>query len=98
MQTFWLWPVGVVVGVAAIALVVRLLRRPPQPAPVLNAASGREADPAAALFAGGNRPTEDDIAQARLGGLRGAPQLGAAPLVRQVADNTLPPVDPGHVV
>ncbi|MGI8527620.1 MAG: hypothetical protein ACR2K5_15900 [Pseudolabrys sp.] len=55
-------------------------------------------DPAASLFANGNRPTEDDIAQARLGGSRGAAQLGAAPMVRQVAKNTPPPADPGHVV
>jgi hypothetical protein len=54
-----------------------------------------------ALFAAaaisGERPTEDDIAQARLGGPRGARELGAAPLVPQQAENMPPPVGGGHV-
>ena len=51
----------------------------------------------AAAAAAGDRPSEDDIAQARLGGPRGAPQLGAAPMVRQQAENTPWPIDSGHV-
>ena len=60
---------------------------------------GSPADPARALFAAadGEPPTEDAIAQARLGGPRGAPQLGAAPMVRQQRDNIPHPIDDGHV-
>jgi hypothetical protein len=56
-------------------------------------------DPARALFAaaGGEPPTEDQIAQARLGGTRGDPSLGAAPMVRQEAENTPRHIDDGHV-
>lgn len=96
----WLSPIAFVIFVAALLLGVALWQRhrsqyaPSQRRPPPAA----EVDPAASLFADGNRPTEDDIAQARLGGTRGSAQLGAAPMVRQVAENTLPPADPGHVV
>lgn len=58
-----------------------------------------ESDPARALFAaaGDEPPTEDQIAQARLGGPRGDPKLGAAPMVRQQGENTPHPIDDGHV-
>jgi len=62
---------------------------------------GSPSDPARAVFAAaavdGERPTEDAIAQARAGGPRGAPQLGAAPMVRQQGENTPQPIDDGHV-
>src|SRR3954468_4764015 len=56
-------------------------------------------DPARALFAaaGDEPPTEDQIAQARLGGPRGDPKLGAAKMVRQAAENTPKHIDDGHV-
>jgi hypothetical protein len=90
----WIVPIICVVLLAALVVGVAVRRkqpvkRSPQHVPVI--------DPAAALFADGNRPTEDDIAQARLGGPRGARELGAAPMVRQVAVNTPTLVDPGHV-
>jgi hypothetical protein len=43
------------------------------------------------------RPTEDDIAQARLGGPKGSPELPPAPLTRQEKEQTLPNDEPGHV-
>ena len=45
---------------------------------------------------GGDRPTEDDIAQARLGGSRGAPELKPAPMTPQRRKKTPTPSDPGH--
>ena len=56
-------------------------------------------DPARALFAaaGDEPPTEDQIAQARLGGTRGDPKLGAAPMVPQQGENTPRHIDDGHV-
>jgi hypothetical protein len=95
----WLSPIAFVIFVAALLFGVAVWQRRRSQ----DALSQRrdpptaQIDPAASLFANGNRPTEDDIAQARLGGSRGAIQLGAAPMVRQVAENTLPPADPGHV-
>jgi hypothetical protein len=55
-------------------------------------------DPARAVFAAadGEPPTEDQIAQARLGGPRGAPQLGAAPLVPNEREQIPHPIDDGH--
>ena len=43
------------------------------------------------------RPTEDDIARARLGGVKGAPELPPAPLTRQEQEQNLPNDEPGHV-
>ncbi len=96
----WLSPIAFVIFVAAllVGLAVWQRRRGPSVPSQPLYPPPRAADPAAPLFANGNRPTEDDIAQARLGGTRGSAQLGAAPMVRQVAENTLPPADPGHVV
>jgi hypothetical protein len=43
------------------------------------------------------RPTEDDLAQAALGGPKGAPELPPAPLTKREREQTLPNDDPGHV-
>jgi hypothetical protein len=43
------------------------------------------------------RPTEDDIAQARLGGPKGHPDLPAAPMTKQEEEQILPNDEPGHV-
>ena len=43
-----------------------------------------------------DRPTEDDIAQARLGGPRGAPELKPAPMTPQRRKKTPTNFDPGH--
>jgi len=45
---------------------------------------------------GGDRPTEDDIAQARLGGPRGAPELAPAKMTPQRKKKTPEDLDPGH--
>ncbi len=45
---------------------------------------------------GGDRPTEDDIAQAELGGPRGAPELKPAKMTPQRKKKTPDDVDPGH--
>jgi hypothetical protein len=42
------------------------------------------------------RPNEDDIAQARLGGPRGAPELAPAKMTPQREKKTPDDVDPGH--
>jgi hypothetical protein len=97
-----------IISLAAAALVLaallyRLVGRRTRPVAAMPAepgfVPGSAADPARALFAAaeGEPPTEDAIAQARLGGVRGAPQLGAAPMVRQQADNIPHPIDDGHV-
>ncbi len=44
-----------------------------------------------------DRPTEDDIAQAKLGGPKGHPSLPPAPLTRQEKEQIPPVEDPGHV-
>jgi hypothetical protein len=44
-----------------------------------------------------DRPTEDDLAQAALGGPKGNPKLPAAPLTKQDEEQLLPNDDPGHV-
>jgi hypothetical protein len=43
------------------------------------------------------RFTEDELAQAKLGGPKGSPELPPAPLTKQEAEQTLPNDDPGHV-
>lgn len=43
------------------------------------------------------RPTEDDLAQAALGGPKGSWELPPAPMTRQEAEQMLPNDDPGHV-
>jgi len=42
------------------------------------------------------RPTEDDIAQAKLGGPRGAPELKPAKMTPQRQKKTPDDFDPGH--
>jgi hypothetical protein len=44
------------------------------------------------------RPTEDDLAQAALGGPKGSPELPPAPLTKREEEQILPNDDPGHVV
>jgi len=44
-----------------------------------------------------DRPTEDDLAQAALGGPKGSRDLPPAPLTRQEAEQNLPNDEPGHV-
>jgi hypothetical protein len=44
-----------------------------------------------------DRPTEDDLAQAALGGPKGSRELPPAPLTRREAEQMLPNDDPGHV-
>jgi hypothetical protein len=44
-----------------------------------------------------DRPTEDDLARAALGGPKGSPELPAAPLTKTEDEQTLPNDDPGHV-
>src|SRR5690348_3845264 len=63
------------------------------------AADGGISDPAIAAFANadGEPPTEDQIARARLGGVRGAPKLGEAPLPRQAREQIPRKIDDGHV-
>jgi hypothetical protein len=57
------------------------------------------ADPAREVFAaaGDEPPTEDQIARARLGGPRGAPELGQAPLPPQERKQMSGQIDDGHV-
>src|SRR4051812_28530723 len=94
------------IGAAAIALAALLYIlfgrrwRSAKPTPAqLTYAQGNSADPALATFAGADRepPTEDDIARARLGGTRGARELGEAPLVPQARQQTPRKIDDGHV-
>jgi hypothetical protein len=44
-----------------------------------------------------DRPTEDDLARAALGGPKGAPELPPAPLTKTEAEQNLPNDEPGHV-
>jgi hypothetical protein len=90
-------------AIAAAVLVYVLLGRRSRPAasvpPEWTGAQGTSADPAIAAFAnaGNERPTGDQIARARLGGTRGAPELGQAPLVPQAREQTPRNIDDGHV-
>jgi hypothetical protein len=43
------------------------------------------------------RPTEDDLAQAALGGPKGSPDLAPAPLTKTEAEQNSPNDKPGHV-
>ena len=45
---------------------------------------------------GGDRPTEDDLAQFHLGGPRGAPELKPAKMTPQRKKKTPDDIDPGH--
>jgi hypothetical protein len=97
-------------GIALIAVIVAAMahtifarkRRPAPPSELTYApdyAPGSSADPARDAFAaaGDEPPTEDQIARARLGGPRGAPQLGQAPLPRQAREQIPGKIDDGHV-
>lgn len=44
-----------------------------------------------------SRPTEDDEAQARLGGVKGSRKLPPAPMTKDEAEQNLPNDEPGHV-
>jgi hypothetical protein len=44
-----------------------------------------------------DRPTEDDLARAALGGPKGSPKLKPAPLTKTEAEQNLPNDEPGHV-
>lgn len=44
-----------------------------------------------------DRLTEDDIAQAELGGVKGSRKLPPAPLTKKEAEQMLPNDEPGHV-
>lgn len=44
-----------------------------------------------------DRPTEDDLARAQLGGVKGSPKLPAAPLTKDEAEQNCPNDEPGHV-
>ena len=100
LTTSLIWiPVAAIIAAIAYALFVR--RRPNAPPPgELTYAPGSAADPARDAFAAaadGEPPTEDQIARARLGGSRGAPELGQAPLAPQAREQTPRKIDDGHV-
>jgi hypothetical protein len=100
-STTLLWIAAAAIALAALVYVLfgrRSRRAAPTPAEVTYA-QGISADPALAAFASadGEPPTEDAIAQARLGGTRGAPALRPAPLTPQVRENMPQHIDDGHV-
>jgi len=88
----WLLAALVVLGVIMYVLRSRTVSAP-------NDLPMSSDDPARALFAaaGDEPPTEDQIAQARLGGVRGNPKLGAAQMKGQAAEQTPKHIDEGHV-
>jgi hypothetical protein len=95
----WIAVAAIVVAALAYWLFGRR-RRPAAPAPAeLTYAQGSSADPALAAFAGARDepPTEDEIARARLGGVRGAAGLGEAPLPPQAREQIPRKIDDGHV-
>lgn len=44
-----------------------------------------------------DRPTEDDLARASLGGPKGSPELPANPMTKQEGGQTFPNDEHGHV-
>ena len=44
-----------------------------------------------------DRPTEDDLVRATLGGPKGSPELPPAPLTKTEDEQNLPNDEPGHV-
>ena len=94
MQSGGLWLIGALV---VLGVIMYVLRRRTTSAP--NDLPRSSDDPARALFAaaGDEPPTEDQIAQARLGGVRGNPKLGAAQMKGQAAEQTPKHIDEGHV-
>ena len=96
MQSGGLWLLAALVVLGVIMYVLRIRTTSasaPSDLPV------SPDDPARALFAaaGDEPPTEDQIAQARLGGVRGNPKLGAAQMKGQAAEQTPKHIDEGHV-
>jgi len=96
MQGGMLWLLAALVVLGVIMYVLRSRTNSASPPEDLAASP---ADPAQALFdaAGDEPPTEDQIAQARLGGVRGNPKLGAAQMKGQGAEQTPKHIDEGHV-
>ena len=99
----WIGIAAIVAAGLAYAMFGRKRQAAPPP-PQLSSAQayvpGSAADPARDAFAagaGGEPPTEDQIARARLGGPRGAAELGQAPLVGQAREQTPRKIDDGHV-
>jgi len=94
MQNGGLWLIGALV---VLGVIMYVLRSRTTSAP--NDLPMSPDDPARALFAaaGDEPPTEDQIAQARLGGVRGNPKLGAAQMKGQAAEQTPKHIDEGHV-
>lgn len=43
------------------------------------------------------RPSEDELARASLGGVKGSRKLPPAPMTKQEAEQTSPNDEPGHV-
>jgi hypothetical protein len=97
MEVYLLAVVVAVVAVTAFIYMLRRWTRPPEPRRAPDDTA--EVDPARALFAaaGDEPPTEDQIAQARLGGVRGNPKLGRAQMSGQVEEQTPKNIDDGHV-
>jgi hypothetical protein len=95
-----IWTVLAMLAGAGLLYLVLKPRRKAAPPGELTYAPGSAADPARDAFAAaadGEPPTEDQIARARLGGPRGAPELGQAPLAPQAREQTPRKVDDGHV-
>ena len=94
MQSGMLW---LLAALAVLGVIMYVLRSRTTSAP--NDLPMSPDDPARALFAaaGDEPPTEDQIAQARLGGVRGNPKLGAAQMKGQTAEQTPKHIDEGHV-
>jgi hypothetical protein len=89
----------IAIGLAVLAILAYLLfRRRSALPPALPHAPDMAPDPALRVYAAadGEPPTEDAIAQARLGGPRGAVELGAAPLVPNERAQMPHPIDDGH--
>lgn len=85
------------VAIVAVVMAYRLSGRKRRASPS-ELTYAPAADPARAAFAaaGDEPPTEDQIARARLGGPRGAPELGQAPLPRQAREQMSGKIDDGH--
>ena len=91
------------IGIAVVVVAVLYFLFGPRrrgPSQTRQVASGASVgDPALTAFASadGEPPTEDQIARARLGGVRGASKLGEAPLPRQAREQLPRNIDDGHV-
>ena len=94
MQGGLLW---LLVALVVLGIIMYVLRSRTTSAP--NDLPMSSDDPARALFAAAvdEPPTEDQIARARLGGVRGNPKLGAAQMKGQAAEQTPKHIDEGHV-